>query len=166
MFHAGLELEPTYARAHAGSAHIQAIRAVLSMVAPHSVMPGAKQDALKAMAIDEALADAHTVLGFVHHWYEWDWSAAEQEYRRALELGPGDAFARSMYAHVPGAIGRVEDSVAEARSAVERDPLSSFSRCALSLMLPFGRRFGEAIAEARAGIELARISDFAVVPYG
>ena len=154
-FTQALALEPTYAQAHAGVAYVQAVRGVLSLAgAPHTVMPEVKESALKALAIDETLVDAHTALAVVFHYYEWDWPGAEREYRRALELDSHDAFARSHYAYLLGQLGRADESVAEARSAVERDPVSLLSRFILGSTLVMARRFDSAIAEAQAGIEL------------
>ena len=154
-FTQALALEPTYAQAHAGIAYVQAVRGVLSLAAaPHTVMPEVKESALKALAIDETLVDAHTALAIVLHYYEWDWPGAEREYRRALGLDSHDAFARSHYAYFLGQQGRADESVAEARSAVERDPVSLLSRFILGSTLVMARRFDSAIAEAQAGIEL------------
>ena len=153
-FTQAVALEATYAQAHAGVAQVQAMRAVLSFAAPHTVMPEAKEAVLKTLAIDETVADAYTALAVVLHWYEWDWPAAEREYRRALELNPGDAYARSMYAMLLGTVGRVDESVAEARAAVKRDPLSRFCQYVLSFVFYMGWRFDAAIAAAQAGIEL------------
>ena len=67
-----LALEPTYAQAQAGIALVQAIRVLRSLAVPHTVMPGAKEAAFKTLALDETVADAHAVLAFVLHLYEWD----------------------------------------------------------------------------------------------
>ena len=105
-FTQALALEPTYAQAHAGIAYVQAVRGVLSLAgAPHNVMPEVKESALKALAIEETLVDAHTALAVVLHYYEWDWPGAEREYRRALELDFYDAFARSPLRVRPWATG-------------------------------------------------------------
>ena len=149
-----LALEPTYAQAQAGIALVHTTRAVLSLAAPHTVMPGAKEAALKALALDETVADAHFALACVLHYYEWDWAGAERAYRRALELNPGDTQARVFYSALLADTGRVDESVAEARSAVEHDPLSAHGRAILADMFVMARRFEEAIAEARAGIGL------------
>ena len=153
-FTQALAVEPTYAQAHAGIATAQAIRAIVSLAAPHTVMPEAKEAALKTLALDETVADAHAALALVLHFYDWDWAGAEREYRRALELNPGDTFARCAYANLLGMVGRVNESVAEARSAVERDPVSPFCRYILAQQFVMARRFEEAIAEAHAAIEL------------
>ena len=97
-FTQALAVEPAYAQAHAGIGLVQAARAVLSFAAPQQVMPMAKEAALKALAIDETVADAHTTLAFVFCFFEWNWAGAEREFRRALELNPGDTLARSHYA--------------------------------------------------------------------
>ena len=74
-FTEALAVEPSYVRAQAGMAVVQALRAVMSFAPPHDVMPVAKEMALKALATDETAADAHFALAFVLHWYEWDWRA-------------------------------------------------------------------------------------------
>ena len=151
-FTQALALEPAYAQAHAGIALVHAIQAIVSLAAPHTVMSEGKEAALKALALDETVADAHAALAVVLHY--WDWAGAEREYRRALELNPGDTFARCSYANLLGMVGRVDEEVAEARSAVERDPVSPFCRYILQQAFVVARRFEEAIAEAHAGIEL------------
>ena len=153
-FTQALALEPAYAQAHAGIATAQAIRAIVSLAAPHTVMPEAKEAALEALALDETVADAHAALAVALHFYDWDWAGAEREYRRALELNPGDTFARCAYAQLLGMVGRVDESVAEARSAVERDPVAPFCRYILAQQFVMARRFEEAIAESHAAIEL------------
>ena len=153
-FTRALSLEPDYAQADAGIARVQAMRAVVSVTAPRTVMPGAKEAALKALALDETVAEAHAALAFVLHYYDWDWAGAERAYRRTLALQPGDVFARCMYAAVLGQQGRADASVAEARVAVESDPISPFSRFHVGWTLVMARRFDAAIAEAEAGIEL------------
>ena len=146
-------LEPSYAHAHAGVAYVQAARSALSLVGPpHAVMPEAKQSALKALALDETVGDAHAALAYVLHYYEWDWAGAEHEYRRALALNADDATARSHYAFLLGQQGRADESVTEARSAVESDPVSPLTRLTLVVMFVTARRFDTAVVEAQAAI--------------
>ena len=117
-------------------------------------MPTAKEALRKALTIDDTVVDAHTGLGFALHFYEWDWPGAEREYRRALELNPGDTFARTHYALLLGQQGKTDASIAEAQQAVVSDPLSVHSRHMLAMNLVLARRFDQAMVEARAGLEL------------
>ena len=153
-FNQALAMEPTYAPAHAGISVAQNQRAILSFAAPKDVMPRAKEAALKGLALDETVTDAHVALAVVLDCYEWNPAGAEQEYRRALELNPGNTLARSFYSHLLARAGRTDASVAEARQAIERDPLSVLHSYFFAVALVCGRRFEEAIAQAHAGIEL------------
>ena len=153
-FNQALAMEPTYAPAHAGISVAQNTRAILSFAAPQDVMPRAKEAALKGLALDETVTDAHVALAVVLDCYEWNPAGAEQEYRRALELNPGNTLARSFYSHLLARAGRTDASVAEARQAIERDPLSVLHSYYFAVALVCGRRFEEAIAQAHAGIEL------------
>ena len=153
-FTQALTVEPSYAQAHAGIALSHTTQATLSFAAPHDVLPQANEAAIKALAIDETVADAHFALALVLDFYEWNWTDAEREYRRALELNPGDTLARGVYGLMLGRLGRADAGIAEARHAVERDPLSLINRHHLALVFWGARRFDAAVAEARAGIEL------------
>ena len=93
-FAQALALDPESAQAHAGIAQVHTLKAFRSFAAPHTVMPEAKEAALKALSLDETLSEAHCALAMVRHYYEWDWPGAEREYRRALELSPGDTSVR------------------------------------------------------------------------
>ena len=133
---------------------IQTMRAAMSFARPHNVMPEAKGAALKALTNDETVSDAHVALATVRHWYEWDWAGAEQEYLRALELSPGDAYARGQYALLLGQLGRADEAIAEARHSVELDPLAVLGQHVLSIGFFLARRFDAAASEARAGTQL------------
>ena len=87
------------------------MRAVISLVAPHTVMPEAREAALKALAFDETVADAHFALAYVLDRYEWNWTRAEQEYRRGLELNPGDTWVRDHYAFLLANVGRADAAI-------------------------------------------------------
>ena len=152
--HQAVEAEPTYAQAHAFVGVVHVGRAILSYAAPRQTMPMAKEAALKALAIDETVADAHLTMAYVLDLGEWDWEGAEREYRRALELDPADTEARPVYGLLLGRLGRVDAGIAECRHAVERDPLLLSSRHYLALAFWMARRFDAALTEARAGVEL------------
>ena len=153
-FTQALALEPAYAQAHAGIAINHAVRSIISHGSPSQLMPAAKEASRKALAIDDTVVDAHTALAFVLQFYEWDWPGAEREYRRALDLNPGDTFARTHYALLLGQLGKADASIAEARHAVVSDPLSVLSRHMLAMNLVLARRFDQALVETRAGLEL------------
>ena len=153
-FERALALDPNYARAHAGMAQALAYRASAGYAAPRTSMPGAKESALKAIALDETISEAHAALTAVHHHYEWRWLDAKREYRRALELDPRDTQARSAYAFLLQTLGRMAEAEAEAQSAIEQDPLAVLPRWALSNSLITARRYEEAVAASQAGLEL------------
>ena len=153
-FSQALVIEPSNARAHAGLASTRHRQATLNLVAPHEVMPGAKEAALKALGIDETVEDAHYALAVVLDYYDWDWAGAEREYRRTLELNASHTVARFFYGDLLTRQGRANSGIAEVREAVEGDPLSLLCRHFLALGLYCAERFDDVIAEAEAGIAL------------
>ena len=153
-FSQAVDVEPDYARAHSGITLVHAVRAQLSFAPPHEAMPKAKTSALKALALDETVSEAHYAHAFVLHYYEWDWTGAEREYRRAQELNPGDAVSYMGYSELLAHLGRPDESVTQARHAVEHDPLSPLTRFALAYATMVAQRFNDAVAEARTAIEL------------
>ena len=148
--------DATYAQAHAGTAQSYALNCLLSFASPKEAVPKAKAAALRALGIDETVGDAHSALANVLHWYDWDWPGAEREYRRALEINPGDSAARSHFAaFLALCLGRKDEATAEARRAIEVDPLSVFSSHLLVVVQLLSRRFDAALQQARRTIELA-----------
>ena len=147
-------LEPGYVQAYAGTAVVQTLRASLRHAAPTQVMPIAKDAALKGLELDESVSDPHFALAMVLHRYEWDWRGAEREFRRALELNPGDSLVRSFFADLPGCEGQHDEAIEEARRSLEYDPLSSLSRHRLLVALVEARRFEAALSEAQAAVDL------------
>src|SRR6185436_19405886 len=86
--------------------------------------PKAEAASKKALSIDESLAEAHTSLAFVTYRYHLNWAEAEQHFKRAISLNPNYATAHQWYGSYLAAIGRVEESVVQARTAHELEPFS------------------------------------------
>ena len=79
----------------------------------------------RALELDPDLAEAHTALGLVHFYFEWDWAGAESEFRRGLELNPGSRAVQEEYGWFLTATGRLDEGLAKSRKAAELDPLST-----------------------------------------
>ena len=117
-------------------------------------MPKARDAALKALSLDDRLAEAHTALGGVLNYYDYDFAGAEREYKRAIELNPNYATAHQWYGELLTHLGRHEESLAEMRRALQIDPLSLIINRAEGESYLFARRYDEAIAQLRKTIEL------------
>ncbi len=115
--------DPNYALAYDGLAYSYII-AFEWLMSPREALPRAKEAALKALALDETLAEAHASLGAVYFYYEWDWPAAEREFKRAIELNPKYATTYLHYAWNLVAAGRFDEALAVAKRGHELDPLS------------------------------------------
>jgi TolB-like protein len=119
--------EPDYAAAYAGLADCYLSLGFsfdVGSVPPHEAIPRAKAAAAKALELDDTLAEAHTSLAYAKLNYDWDWSGAEAEFRRALTLNPGSAEAHHWYAHLLVSSGRFEESLAESERALALDQLN------------------------------------------
>lgn len=126
--------DPSYALAYSGlsDAYNTLARDVLP---PWEAGPKSKAAAEKAVELDDKIAEAHISLGWVNMWYAWDWSAAGQNLRSAIALNPANPSAHDIYSGYLCAMGRYDESLAEATRAVELDPASP------SMMLILGQRF-------------------------
>jgi TolB-like protein/Flp pilus assembly protein TadD len=122
-FHQALDKEPGYAQAYVGlgAAYLGMCPSYRS---PRQVIPQAREAAMKALELDDSLAEAHALLGGVRLTYDWDWSGAKKEFRRAIELDASSASAHESYATYYSALGRSQDAVREMKRAQELDPLS------------------------------------------
>ena len=123
-FNLALSKEPGYARAYAGIGLLWMGRNQMGFSSPAEGVPKAKAAALKAVELDDTLADAHYVLAIVYTWADWNWPAAESEFRRAIQLNPGFADAHAYYAHLLNIMHRPDEAMVEARRSLELDPFN------------------------------------------
>jgi TolB-like protein/Tfp pilus assembly protein PilF len=146
------EQEPNDASGFAGLASAYA-NLSSTYRAPREVMPQAKAAALRALELDQNLAEAHAWLGFVSINFDWDAVTAEKEFRRAIELNPSYADAHALYAWCLSGMGRHEQAIAEAKRAMQLDPYSRFTYGDLSWVLLAARRYDQAILESQTVVE-------------
>ncbi len=117
-------------------------------------MPKARAAALRALELDERLAEAHTSLALIHEKYDWNWKAAEREFRQAIELDPNYATAHHWYAEYLGYQGRFDEALAESERARRLDPLSLIIAVDRGEILIFARQYDRAIEQLRAAFEM------------
>jgi TolB-like protein/tetratricopeptide (TPR) repeat protein len=143
-FERAVDADPSYGAAHAAIGECHAVSAFAGFARPSDVAPLARQSAMRARGLDEALPDAHAVLGHVAGTFDWRWEEAEAHFQRALDLSPGYALGRVWYSHLLTASGRFDEAVEETERACECDPLSPTVRTTLGLALYYARRFERA----------------------
>jgi len=123
-FQQAVTKDTNYARAYAGLADSYALMTSYGFASPHEFMPKARAAALRALQIDDSLAEAHTSLALITENYDWDWQTAEKEFRRAIELDPNYATAHHWYAEHLTWLGRFPEALRESERARQLDPLS------------------------------------------
>jgi eukaryotic-like serine/threonine-protein kinase len=149
-FEGAIAKDPGYAVAYAGLAEAYELLAIgLSAKPPLECLAQAKAMALKALGMDESLAEAHTSLAYARWLGDLDWPTAEREFKRALTLKSSYVPAHQWYAEFLTALGRFDEAVAMIRRAQQFDPLSVPVNRAVGWVLYFARRYDEAIEELR-----------------
>ncbi|HEX7334053.1 MAG TPA: protein kinase [Pyrinomonadaceae bacterium] len=148
-------LDPNYALAYTGLADAYAVLPNFDRrVSRHEMMPRAKDAALKAVALDYELAEAHTSLAVVFRKFDFDWAGAERHFKRAIELNPNYPTAHQWYGELLINQGRFDEGLAEVRRALELDPLSLITNLVLGMGLNLARRYDEAIPQLQKTLEL------------
>jgi serine/threonine-protein kinase len=161
-FQQAIAVDPSFALAYAGLADAYALLgSSTGGRAPSDTYPRAKAAALKALEIDESLAEAHNSLGFFRLLYDWDWPAARLEFKRAIELNPSYAPAHDGYGFYCKALGRHEEAVAACERARDLDPLSPFFHISIGWAYYFARDYEAAIENDMKAVELDAGSAFA-----
>ncbi len=151
-----LTIDPTYAPAYVGLADSYNLLAGHGGRAPRDTFPRAKAAALRALEIDEALPEAYASMGFLNYRFEWDWSEAEANFLRAIELKPNYPTAHHWYGESLAATERFEESLIALSRSQEFDPLSLPINTDLAQTLFFARRFEECEAQLRKTLEMDR----------
>ncbi|MDA2935190.1 tetratricopeptide repeat protein, partial [Acidobacteria bacterium AH-259-D05] len=153
-FQQAIEEDPRYVLAYAGLADSYNMLGAYEIVPPSEAFPRAEAAALRALNLDETLAEAHTSLGMAKM-SQWRWQEAEREFQRAIELNPGYATAHHWYAlYLWWGLGRHDEALAEFKRAQELDPLSLIINAGLGEKLRMAGRYDEAIEQARETLEL------------
>lgn len=153
-FEQAVASDPGYAPAYSGLAEAYAMLGFRGGFPSKDALSHAKAAALKAVELDDDLSEPHACLGFIAETYDWDWSTAEREYKRALELNPGDTQAHNWYAGYLIYTGRFEEGISEAMRARDLDPLSLPINNALAGRLLAVGRQDEAFRQAQETLEL------------
>jgi serine/threonine-protein kinase len=153
-----IRLDPSFALAYAGLADTYSLLGGPEAggdMPPIEALPKAKAAALKAIEIDETLAEPHVSLGHVSYFYDRDWVAAEREFKRAIELNPNYPVAHHWYAIFLSTIpGRISESLAEIRRALDLDPNSLIINAWYGRILGVAGRLDEAVEQLKKTVEL------------
>jgi serine/threonine protein kinase/tetratricopeptide (TPR) repeat protein len=153
-FEQALESDPDYALAYTGLAMTYAILPIYSPFRPKIGFPKAKELATRALQIDEAVPEAHACIGFVNAWYDWDWTGAESEFERAIELNPGCAIAHHWYGFAFMFRGRFDEAIQEIEHALELDPISVAINRDLGIFCYYAHRYDQGLLASQKTIEM------------
>ena len=153
-FQQAIDQDPSYALAYAGLADsYSALGGGWMYLPPTDSFPKAKAAALKALQLDDTLAEAHTALAYAE-FFDWDWPSAEREFKQAIELNPNSALSHARYAECLKTRLRFNESIAEAQRAQELDPLSLDIVSQLGNFYFMARRYDESIAQFQKALDL------------
>ena len=153
-FRSAIEIDPTYAPAHAGLARTRCVQAAFRVVPHQEAFTEAKASALRALAMDSASADAQVALGTVLFLSEWDWTAAERSLHRALEINPDHTEALLQYGSLQEALGRRDDGLRCKQQALARDPRSPGVLVQIANSYWHQRKYDDTLAWARRALEV------------
>lgn len=153
-FQQAIEIDSDYALAYSGLADSYILLGFYGACAPDDVMPKGKAAAVKALELDDSLAEAHNSLAYIQYTYEWNWTASEKEFRKALKLNPKYATAHHWYAFKLAGMGRHKDAIAEMKLARELDPLALIINAEVGWAYYFARRFDEAVEQYQKALEM------------
>lgn len=152
LFTAALDADPTFALPYAGIADAYVQLGYASILRPDDAFPKARAAALRALELDSTLADPHATLGFVSLYFDWDWSVAEGEFRRALTTNPSYATGHEWYGLFLAAMGRFDEAIAHERQAQALDPLSTAIAGTAAWVLYYAGRNDDAARELKVAL--------------
>lgn len=153
-FRQAIEIDSSYALAYVGLADAYMRLSIAGELPSTKFFPQSKAAANKAIEIDDTLAEAYVILGWILFWYDWNWNEAEKQCRRALELDPNSADAHEAYAHLLSNTGRHAEGLLEIKRARELSPPSLFINALEGQFLLHARQIDEALDRLRKTFEL------------
>jgi serine/threonine-protein kinase len=153
-FNQALEINPNYAPAYAGLADCYNMLATYGAKPPSEAYPKAHDAAIKALAINNRLAEAHAALAYTTFRYDWNWAEAEREFKEAIKLNPDYASGHQWFASFLAAQGRFEEAIKETRRAQDLDKTSPVIQSQLGLVYYLSGNFKESIEECNKTLKL------------
>ena len=165
-FQRAISIDSSYALAYAGLADCYIRLNESGVPMAQEAVPKAKAAVLKALEIDNTLAEAHATLAFIKFRHDWDFAGAEQEFKRALELDANYSETHQWYAFYLLAVGRAGEANTEMKRAQELDPLSISFNSNLALYLFFTREFDQSVQQCRRTLAMEPKSLTALVALG
>jgi serine/threonine-protein kinase len=153
-FQQAIEKDSNFALAYTGMAESYNMLGNFNVLRPREVFPKARSAAMMALKLDDLLAEAHTALAVVKLTYDWDWSGAEREFKRAIELNPSDSEAHFEYGFHLTVMGHFDEAIVEMRRAQELDPVSLVKITGLAQVLSMARRYDETIQLCGNALEM------------
>jgi len=154
FFNQAIEKDPDYALAYAGKARALGTCYHNGLFSSYEAIPQMKAAISRALELDKNLVEAHTAQATLHFYHDWNWAAAEREFRKAIELNPNHTDARQGYGVFLFSRNRFDQAISEIKKAVELDPLSLQVRLNAGFLYWFGRRLDEAMGQVHKMIEL------------
>jgi TolB-like protein/Tfp pilus assembly protein PilF len=154
-FRKATDTDPAYAPAWAGMADTYNLQIFWGFTHPNEVFPQYKEAVMKALELDDDLAEAHATLADLKWFENWDWNGAEMEFKRALELNPSYANAHSWYANLLTEKGRAEEAIERRKQAQRLDPLSPILNVAVVGDMYMAGRYEDALAQFDQNLELS-----------
>ena len=154
-FQQAIALDPNYALAYSGISDAYRSLALSTEMPPVEYLGRSKAAAIKAIELDDSLSEGHSSLGMTIFWGDWNWRAADEQYRRAVELNPNNTMAHLFHAHLLSNLGRHAESADAMKIARELDPLFPFGNALEGQFLIHAGRYDEGIAQLQKAAELA-----------
>lgn len=153
-FQQAIQKDALYAPAYVGVADCYNQFGYYGMMPPRQAYEKARSAVMRALEIDETVAEAHACVGWIKTFFDWDWEGAEREFRRALQLNPNSALAHNWYGLFLGIRGRYEECIAEGRRSLELEPVSLVYNTVWSLGFYWTREYDKAIVQLKKTIEM------------
>ena len=154
LFQQAVAKDPRFAMGHAGIADAYILLAEYGEISVSEASKMARPEVLSALAIDDSLSGGHVARAILLAHFDWNWPAADVEYRKAIELNPNDVTARHWYALHLAELGRFDEALGQIDAALRLDPLSPIIRAAKAKILFVAHRYDQALEQCRAALDL------------
>jgi adenylate cyclase len=154
FFQKAIEKEPEFALPYTGLSNCYAFLGATGQSPTLEVYPLARENALKALELNDTLYQSHLALGIVKFFYDWDWDGARQSFQKAVELSPGSAETHHFYGMFHSVLGNFHEAITELKIAVQLDPLSALINDTLTDTYYYAGRYDIALEQCRRTLEL------------